>query len=116
MSQAADHFARGDWQAAYDAWSRTGLDDLSAAELDSFGAAVELVGPHDEVVRVLQRAFRAHQQAGDLHAAAGCAFRLAMGLAEHGEHALPAGGPPGRPSSSTRSRRTAPSAAGWRSS
>jgi DNA-binding CsgD family transcriptional regulator len=91
VSQAADHFARGDWQAAYDAWSRTGLDDLSAAELDSFGAAVELVGPHDEVVRVLQRAFRAHQQAGDLHAAAGCAFRLSMGLAEHGEHALAGG-------------------------
>jgi DNA-binding CsgD family transcriptional regulator len=91
VSQAADHFARGDWQAAYDAWSRTGLDGLSAAELDSFGAAVELVGPHDEVVRVLQRAFRAHQQAGDLHAAAGCAFRLSMGLAEHGEHALAGG-------------------------
>ncbi|WP_242498489.1 helix-turn-helix transcriptional regulator [Nocardioides ganghwensis] len=91
MDTAADHYARGDWQAAYDAWSRTGPDGLSAAELDSFGAAVELVGSHDEVVPVLQRAFRAHHQAGDLHAAAGCAFRLSMSLAEHGEHALAAG-------------------------
>lgn len=91
MDTAADHYARGDWQAAYDAWSRTGPDGLSAAELDSFGAAVELVGSHDEVVPVLQRAFRAHQQEGDLHGAAGCAFRLSMSLAEHGEHALAAG-------------------------
>lgn len=33
MEQAADHFARGDWLAAYDAWSDVGLDGLSAAEL-----------------------------------------------------------------------------------
>jgi DNA-binding CsgD family transcriptional regulator/tetratricopeptide (TPR) repeat protein len=91
VSQAADHFARGDWQAAYDAWSRTGPDGLTAAELESFAAAVELVGSHDEVVRILQRAFLAHQDAGDLHAAAGCAFRLAMSMAEHGEHALAGG-------------------------
>jgi hypothetical protein len=91
VDTAADHYARGDWQAAYDAWSRTGPDGLSAAELDSFGAAVELVGSHDEVVPVLQRAYRAHHQAGDLHAAARCAFRLSMSLGEHGEHALAAG-------------------------
>ena len=41
---AADHYARGDWQAAYDTWSRTGPDGLSAAELDCYGAVVELVG------------------------------------------------------------------------
>ncbi len=91
MSQAADHFARGDWKAAYDAWSRTGPDGLSAAELDGFSVAVELVGPHDEVVRALQRAFLAQRDAGDLRAAAGCAFRLSMTLAEHGEHALAGG-------------------------
>ncbi|WP_439937061.1 LuxR C-terminal-related transcriptional regulator [Nocardia sp. N13] len=91
MSQATDHFARGDWQAAYDAWSRTEPDGLSAAELGSFSAAVELVGTHDEVVRVLQRAFLAHREAGDLHSAAGCAFRLSMAMAEHGEHALAGG-------------------------
>ncbi len=91
MDTAADHYARGDWQAAYDAWSRTGPDGLSAAELDCFGAVVELVGPYDEAVPVLQRAFRAHQEAGDLHSAAGCALRLALGLAEHGDHALAGG-------------------------
>ena len=91
MSQATDHFARGDWQAAYDAWSRTEPDALSADELGSYGATVELVGTHDEVVRVLQRAFLAHREAGDLHAASGCAFRLSMAMAEHGEHALAGG-------------------------
>jgi DNA-binding CsgD family transcriptional regulator len=91
VSQAADHFARGDWQAAYDAWSRSGLDGLAADELASYGATVEVVGTHDEVVRVLQRAFLAHREAGDLHSAAGCAFRLSMAMAEHGEHALAGG-------------------------
>lgn len=91
MSQAADHFARGDWQAAYDAWSRTGPDGLSAGELDRFSAAVELVGHHDELVGVLQRAFLAYLDAGDLRGAAGCAFRLSMSTAEHGEHALAGG-------------------------
>ncbi|WP_246056604.1 helix-turn-helix transcriptional regulator [Nocardioides eburneiflavus] len=91
MDTAADHYARGDWQAAYDAWSRTGPDALSAAELECFAAAVGLVGTHDEVVAVRQRAFRAHEAAGDLHAAAGCAVRLSMDLAEHGEHALAGG-------------------------
>ena len=91
MSQATDHFARGDWQAAYDAWSRTGPDGLSAGELDRFGATIELVGHHDELVGVLQRAFLAHQDAGDLHGAAGCACRLSMSLAEHGDHALAGG-------------------------
>lgn len=91
MSQATDHFARGDWQAAYDEWSRTGPDGLSAGELDRFSAAVELVGHHDELVGVLQRAFLAYRDAGDLHGAAGCAFRLSMNLGEHGEHALAGG-------------------------
>ncbi|MBD3923250.1 response regulator transcription factor [Nocardioides cavernae] len=91
MSRATDHFARGDWQAAYDAWSRDGLDDLTATELDRFSTAVELVGHHDEVVRVLQLAFLAHRDAGDLNGAVGCAFRLAMSTAAHGEPALAGG-------------------------
>jgi DNA-binding CsgD family transcriptional regulator len=91
VDTAADHYARGDWRAAYDAWSRSGLDGVSTAELDCFAAAVELVGTHDEVVAVRQHAFRAHREAGDLPAAAGCAVRLAMNLTEHGEHALAGG-------------------------
>jgi DNA-binding CsgD family transcriptional regulator len=91
VSQAADHFARGDWQAAYDAWSRSGLDGLSADELDRFGTAAGLVGHHDDLVRALQRAFRRNEEDGDLRQAVRCAFRLAMGASSHGEPALAAG-------------------------
>ena len=91
MDKAADHFVRGDWRAAYDEWSRTGLDGLSAAELDRFSSAAGLVGDHDELVRSLQRAFLAFQDEGDLRGAARCAFHLAMNTADHGEHALAAG-------------------------
>ncbi|MCY4726859.1 response regulator transcription factor [Nocardioides sp. STR2] len=91
MSRASEDFARGDWQAAYDAWSREGLDGLDADELDRFGTAAGLVGHHDDLVRALQRAFLRNQEAGDLRQAVRCAFRLAMTASSHGEPALAAG-------------------------
>ena len=91
MEQAADHFARGDWLAAYDAWSDVGLDGLNAAELDQFSTAAGLVGHHDDLVRALQRAFVRSQDEGDARRAVRCAFRLAMSTANHGEQALSAG-------------------------
>lgn len=91
MHQAADLFARGDWLAAYDAWSEAGLDGLDAAELDQFSTAAGLVGHHDDLVRALQRAFVRSQDEGDVRRAVRCAFRLAMTTATHGEQALSAG-------------------------
>lgn len=91
MEQAADHFARGDWRAAYDAWSEVGLDGLSAAELDQFSTAAGLVGHHDDLVRALQRAFVRSRDEGDARGAVRAAFRLAMSTASHGEQALSAG-------------------------
>jgi DNA-binding CsgD family transcriptional regulator len=91
VEQAADHFARGDWLAAYEAWSEVGLDGLSAAELDQFSTAAGLVGHHDDLIRALQRAFVRSQDEGDVRRAVRCAFRLAMSTAMHGEQALSAG-------------------------
>lgn len=91
MDEAADHFARGDWLAAYDAWSDVGLDGLNAAELDQFSTAAGLVGHHDDLVRALQRAFVRSQDEGDARGAVRSAFRLAMSTASHGEQALSAG-------------------------
>ncbi|WP_208543992.1 LuxR family transcriptional regulator [Nocardioides seonyuensis] len=91
MEQAAEHFARGDWQAAYEAWSDTGLDGLSPAELDHFSTTAGLVGRHDDLVLALQRAVVACEAAGDLRGAARCAFHLSMNTAAHGEPALAAG-------------------------
>jgi len=91
VEQAADHFARGDWLAAYDAWSEVGLDGLSAAELDQFSTAAGLVGHHDDLIRALQRAFVRSQDEGDARGAVRSAFRLAMSTSLHGEQALSAG-------------------------
>lgn len=91
MSEAADHFRRGNWQAAYEAWSEAGLDGLGADELEQFSTAAGLVGHHDELVGALQRAFLACQEEGDLRGAARCAFHLSMNSADHGEHALAGG-------------------------
>lgn len=91
MSGAADHFHRGDWQAAYDAWTEAGLDSLGAGELEQFSTAAGLVGHHDDLVNALQRAFLVCQEEHDLHGAARCAFHLSMNNADHGEHALAGG-------------------------
>ncbi|WP_024794847.1 helix-turn-helix transcriptional regulator [Tomitella biformata] len=90
-AQASDLFARGDWAAAFEAWSRVELGELSPPELDQCATAAELVGRHDVAVQALQRAFAVNQECGDLAQSVRCAFRLAMSAAAHGEPALSTG-------------------------
>lgn len=95
-AQASAHFARGDWVAAVDAWSRAEADALepdalTPLELDQFATAAELIGRHDAAIRALQRAFASHENGGDLPGSVWCAFRLAMSAAAHCEPSLSAG-------------------------
>lgn len=91
VEQARADFERGEWGAAFEAWSAAGLGALSPADLDDLAVTAELVGQHDTAVAALQRAFAACQEAGDLSGSMRSAFRLAMVTATHGEHALSAG-------------------------
>ena len=78
LEQARTDFGRGEWTAAYDAWSAAGLSALSPAELDDFATVTELLGRHDECVAALQREFVLSQEAGDAARGVVSAFRLAM--------------------------------------
>ncbi|MGH3347772.1 MAG: tetratricopeptide repeat protein, partial [Nocardioides sp.] len=91
LEQARADFGRGEWVAAYDAWSAAGLDALSGDELEDLAMAAVLLGHHDAAVAALQRSFTTSQEAGDLRAAIRSAFRLSMTTATHGEPALSAG-------------------------
>ncbi len=91
LEQARTDFMRGDWVAAYDAWSAAGLDALSVDELDDLATTAELLGRHDEAVAALQREFVTSQGAGDTSRGIRSAFRLSMSTGSHGEPALAAG-------------------------
>ena len=89
--RARADFERGDWVAAFEAWSATDVDALSTVDLDDFATAAQLLGRHDETVALLQRAFVRCQESGDPRRAVRCAFRLARTTATHGQQALSAG-------------------------
>ena len=91
LEQARADFGRGEWTAAYDAWSAAGLSALSIDELDDFATVTELLGRHDECVAALQREFVLSEAVRDGPRGVRGAFRLAMVTGEHGEPALSAG-------------------------
>ncbi len=91
LEQARTAFGRGDWGAAYDAWSEAGLDALTVDELVDLASAAELLGQHDTLVAALQRAFVASRDGGETGLAVLTAFRLSMSTGAHGEPALSAG-------------------------
>jgi DNA-binding CsgD family transcriptional regulator len=91
LEQARTDFGRGEWTAAYDAWSTAGLSALSPGELYDFATVTELLGRHDECVAALQREFVLSEGSRDPARAVRCAFRLAMSTGSHGEPALAQG-------------------------
>ncbi len=91
LEQARTDFGRGEWAAAYDAWSAAGLRALSIEELEDFASVTELLGRHDECVAALQREFVLSQEARDAARGVVSAFRLAMSTGAHGEPALAPG-------------------------
>ena len=91
LEEARAAFERGDWAEAFESWSGADPDTLAVTDLDDLATAAELIGHHDETVRVLQRMFVRCEQHRDLPRAVRGAFRLSMTTASHGETALAAG-------------------------
>lgn len=91
LAGARADYERGDWVAAYSAWSTVDQAVLGADDLVDVGVAAFLLGHRDESVRALQRAYHLRVGEGDVAGAVRVAFRLAMVLATGGEPALFAG-------------------------
>jgi DNA-binding CsgD family transcriptional regulator len=91
LRQARETFERGDWVAAFEAWSEVDPDALEPEDLHRLATAAVLLGKDDDCVSALQRAFQSYVDRGDLAAAVRCAFWLSMVFATNEDAALAAG-------------------------
>jgi DNA-binding CsgD family transcriptional regulator len=91
LRQARETFERGDWAAAFEAWSDVDVDTLEPDDLHRLATAAVLLGKGETSVTALQRAFQRSVDRGDLAAAARCAFWLGMVFASREDPALAAG-------------------------
>ena len=89
LIRARETYERGDWVAAFQTLSDVASDvapgALEAADETRLAYTAYLLGRRDDCVAALQRAFKAHLEAGDSAAAAHSAVWLAMVHARSGE-------------------------------
>ncbi len=91
LVRARETYERGDWVAAYTAWSETPPEALTAADLDGLATSAYLLGRIDDCVDAWQQAFQLHVDAGDLAAAVLSACQLSMCLSTSGDPMVGAG-------------------------
>ncbi|MCW2764186.1 MAG: helix-turn-helix transcriptional regulator [Nocardioides sp.] len=91
LVRARETYERGDWAAAFEAWSDTPPDTLEPDDLAGLATAAYLLGRMEVCVDARQRAFQLHLEAGDRAAAARSAFHLTMVFSTTGEPMVGAG-------------------------
>jgi DNA-binding CsgD family transcriptional regulator len=85
LLRARETYERGDWVAAFQTWSGVEPGALDAADQTRLAYTAYLLGRREDCLAALQRAFRAHLDAGDSAAAAHSAIWLAMVHSRAGE-------------------------------
>jgi len=86
VNRGRDAYARAAWLEAHQALSvadRAGL--LDAAEMELLATSAYMLGRLEEYLGALERAYRAHLDAGSGVAALRCAFWVGVNLAQRGE-------------------------------
>lgn len=91
LVRARETYERGDWSAAYDAWSDASPDTLEPADLEGMATVAYLLGKVETCVEALQRAFQMHLDAGNVPPAVRCAFHLSMVLGTTGQPMMAGG-------------------------
>ena len=92
IERGRDAHARAAWAEAYDAFSRAdALGPLPVDDLVRFADAAGLIGRDDDLLRLLERIWQAHVDAGDGPRAARAGFWLGMRLFALGEPGRGAG-------------------------
>lgn len=80
------------WADAYAAFAAVdAVEPLEPSDLELFGEASDALGLGDETVRILQRAYQGHADAGQLSGALRCVFWLHQALTFKGEFAQAGG-------------------------
>ena len=79
LARGREAFERRDWAAAYSRLSEADAEEpLPADVLALWGTAAHLLGRTDDCLRVMQRAFQQHVDAGEVEPAIRCCFWLGM--------------------------------------
>jgi len=105
-------FAQAGWADAYGALTAADLlTRLGAKDLELLARAAYMLGRDDDYVSALERAYRAHLEAGAPMPAVRCAFWIGHSWLFRGQAAPPSVGSRGRSGCSTGSRVTSSSVA-----
>ncbi len=91
LVRARREYEEGAWAAALDVWSGVAPDRMTPRDCEDAGEAAFLLGRRDDAQAAWQRAYAAHQDAGDTEGAVRAAFHLAMTLTLTGEPAMGGG-------------------------
>src|SRR5687768_4690246 len=80
LQRARDAAARGDWEAAFELFTKADADGLAAADLPLLAEVAYAAGHLDATIEAWERAYALGVAADDADAAAGAAVRVAMHL------------------------------------
>jgi DNA-binding CsgD family transcriptional regulator len=86
LEQGRESYARSAWGPAYESLARVDeLESLAAEDLELLATSAYMLGREDEWMRILERAYHRHAEAGETRRAARCAFWIGIQLALRGE-------------------------------
>ena len=92
LGRVRELYAEGAWRDAYEALSNLDRSTpLGPGDLELLARAAYMLGHDDRYVGCLERAHRAHRDAGDPQAAIRCAFWIGHNLLFRGDQALASG-------------------------
>ena len=91
LVRAREAYDRRDWVTAYDELSAVDPTHMDPGAFAALATVAYLLGRKNDCVQALQRAYRAHVDAGDVLGAVRCAFWLARTLMMGGEPAVSSG-------------------------
>lgn len=86
LERGRESYARQAWMDAYESLSEADRSDqLGAGDLELLATAAYMIGRESDFLGLLERAHRAHVDAGETLAAVRCAFWVGVNLARQGE-------------------------------
>lgn len=86
LEQGRESYARSAWGTAYESLTRADeLEPLAAEDLELLATSAYMLGREDEWMRILERAYHRHAEAGETRRAARCAFWIGIQFALRGE-------------------------------
>ena len=92
LERGRSSYAGGAWQDAFEALSAAGrAAPLGPEDLELLARAGYMLGRDDDYVDGLERAHRAHLEAGDVPPAVGCAFWIGHNMLFRGDQARASG-------------------------